>query len=515
MLSMKTLFIPIKSQNLAHYYRNGLILPANYYENRAEDMQSYFKDEIVLSEIKWTNETDCCLEIVLNKLSPINVSQNLKTINEPIPISRIKSIYFKNKEQKETTLWNINNSSAFIPDSIVKVEQNTTGKIIAKDELQNRYKKKNIVSDFRENIKKFDMILGGLAFMKLEGTSIMNYSKNYFVVLSDLNKIIEEELTNTNFSFNYKLKGILTGSASGWRILLQHLQKEITKDYVISLAKEKNVKLENGYILEFNKLDLTNSDAKIIYYLSIIATYGKGKQKKAEDLYFDLLQNKIKYNKEIVMLLFGMYEGYKALIHNIKNKSVKFKLNSKLDFYTIESVYQYVFNNIIENSKFEYLDNWCPVFENKINENDFVTYQILDKKIIIEKKTKPDTYEFLENFYQEYTPHFFAEINNMEISKIIDIPKLFDNINIKRLLSQFQKTIISNIETKIVERKIVIQKNIEKDESKQQSKHYTETELDKFTLKELQVILNTTKWKTKKPYITRILKQKNKSDLFL
>ena len=517
---MKTLFVPIKSQNLAHYYRTGLILPANYFENRAEDIQSYFQNEIVLSERKWTDETDCCLEIVLNKLNTNSVSQNLQTINKPIPISRIRSIYFTKREQKETTLWNINNSSAFIPENIVKIETNPVEKIISQHELDNIPKKSKDLLSFKEKIQHFDTILGGLAFMKLGGTAFMNYSPNYFVVLSDLNKTIESDLLKTNIDFEYKLKGILTGSTSGLQTLLQHLQNEITKDYVIDLAKEKKVKLEESYILEFNKLDLNNPDARIIYYLSIIATYGKGKQKKAEDLYSDLLQNKIKHNKEIVALLFGMYQGYKILIHNIKNKPVKFKLNSKLDFYIIESVYQYVFNGISENIDFEYIDNWCPIFENKINENDFVTYQILDKKIIVKKKIRPDSPEFLEQFYQKYIPQFFAEISNTEISKIIDIQELFESINIKYLLSKFQKTIISSIETKQSNKKSAIQQNSVKKEIKQHTKQYSETELKKLSLKELENILNNNntdfrKSRTKKPYIKLILNlQQGASILF-
>ncbi len=523
---MKTLFVPIKSQNLAFYYSRGLILPANNIENRTEDIQNQFLNGILLTEIKWTDETDCCLEIVLDNFNPNKISQNFYIINKPIPISRICSIYFKNKKQKETTLWNINNSTAFIPENIVKIETNPVEKIILKNEFENIQEVKFVSTEYNEKIKEFDKILGGLAFMKFGGSSSMNYSQNYFVVLSDLNKIFENEIFRTNTSFNLKLKGILTNE-SVWTVLLQHLQNEITKDYVKKLAEEKNVKLEQNYILEFNKLDLTNSEARIIYYLSIIATYGTGKQNKIEDLVYDLSINKIEHNKEIVSLLFGMYEGYKILRHSINNMNIKFELNSKLDFYTIESVYQFVFNKIKDNSKFEYIDNWCPKFINNINEDDFETYQVLDKKIILKKKIRPESPEFLEQFYQKSISQFLEEINNSEISKIIDIKELFEKIKLKKFLAKFQQALVSNMNAKL-DNKIknsknerqVQQKTIEITEKKQMQKNYTETELKNFSITQLEETLNSLnipfKKNTKKvPYINLIInKQKSETTLF-
>lgn len=509
---MKTLYIPIKSQNLVHYYRLGLILPANSFENRMDDIQSSFQNAIVLSDKKWTDESDCSLEIVLNELKAEPISQNLFCVNTPIPISRISAIYFISKEQKETTLWNINNSAAFIPESIVKVESNPVEKIIVNHELSNIPQTETTEFDYKEKIERYNSILGGLTFMRIGGKSIMNYSENYFVVLSDFNKHIENELTQSKFQFNTKLKGIITSSTNGWRVLLQHLTKDITKEYVKQVANEKNIQLEEDYILEYDKLDLSNADARIIYYLSIIATYGKGKSKKIEDLFVDLQQDKIKYNKEIVALLFGMYEGYKNIVHKIKEKAVKFKLNSKLDYYTIESIYQYVFNDITENSVFEYIDTWCPIFENKISEKDFVTYQILDKKIIVKKKIRPDSPEFLEQFYQKYMPQYLAEISDKEPLKVFQIEELMKTLEIKNLLNKFQQVLIKNIDIKTD--KPIASNNNEKREIKKQNKIYSEDELKRMSLKELQSILNTDKWKTEKPYITRILKKQSKSTLF-
>ncbi len=506
---MKTLFIPIKSQNLAFYYERGLILSANLLRNRKEDVQSYFENNIVLSEEKWTDETDCSLEIVLDNLEYEKITQNFHLISKPIPISRICSIYFSNKEQKETTLWNINNSTAFIPENIVKIESNLNANLTLKEELQN-IKEKKLETDYTNEIKKFNKILGGLAFMKFGGFSFMNYSHNYFVILSDINKTVKEQLNNTDIKFNLNLQGYLTGETQA-KVLLQHLTNDINKNYVKKIAKEENINLKDDYVLDFNELDLKNPNAKVIYFLSIIATYGINGQKKLEDLVSDLFSRKINYNNEIVALLYGMYQGYKSLRHNIKfkaiNKSIKFKLNSKLDFYIIESVYQYVFNNIKENTNFPYIDNWCPTSKFKVDNNNFIGYNILDQQIIYKKKDVQE--DFWKKFYQNYLLQFFTKIEKTEKLKFVNIRELFKEKEIKTLFNYHKQFVLNEIKPtnntqpikpNTIEHQIIIPKKI----------------LESLKIKQLEDILDENdikynKTRKKAPYINLILKNQEKT----
>ena len=110
--------------------------------------------------------------------------------------------------------------------------------------------------------------------------------------------------------------------------------------------------------------------------------YGLGKRKSVDDFISLLLSNRFSLErKEGLSLLFGMHNGYSNFrnLYKIKGyeKTVKFKLDSMLDYYTIESIYQYVFNG----KTFNYIDNWCPQQKIKSREG-YKTFRILDKLVI-------------------------------------------------------------------------------------------------------------------------------------
>ncbi len=63
------------------------------------------------------------------------VSEHFSLYNTPIPISRVKSVCFLDAKQKETTIWNINNGAAFIPESIVSVEKSRDVEMLSDSEI--------------------------------------------------------------------------------------------------------------------------------------------------------------------------------------------------------------------------------------------------------------------------------------------------------------------------------------------------------------------------------------------
>lgn len=118
-------YIPIQSMNLAHYLGSGIIVPSIYIENKNTDIQDRFKNYLLLSSSKFTKETNCAIEIVLNNNEevPKKISEHFYLFDIPLPISRIKNIYFTNEEQKVNTNFNITTGSAFIPEGLLKVSQ--------------------------------------------------------------------------------------------------------------------------------------------------------------------------------------------------------------------------------------------------------------------------------------------------------------------------------------------------------------------------------------------------------
>jgi hypothetical protein len=191
-------YIPINSGSLAHYFSKAIILPAKYFTNKPDDIQNRFAESLLLSESKWVRNSDCSIEVVLTdtEIKDLSkVSEHFFLYNTPIPISRVKSVCFLDAKQKETTIWNINNGAAFIPESIVSVEKSKDFEVHSDSEISadNEFK---TTSELSDKIKRFDIILGGFAFMRLGGKSFMNFSENYFSTLSYFNKLIEEQTLN-------------------------------------------------------------------------------------------------------------------------------------------------------------------------------------------------------------------------------------------------------------------------------------------------------------------------------
>jgi hypothetical protein len=125
------------------------------------------------------------------------------------------------------------------------------------------------------------------------------------------------------------------------------------------------------------------------YIIAILYDYGigdEGRKNKIDGLILNNFHKGLKpNNSEIISLCYGLNRGYSVFSNKYQDKIVKFELNSRVDYYTIESIYQFVFNNISKSSEFLYLDEWCPKFDNKETKLIKSNYWILDKIIIGER----------------------------------------------------------------------------------------------------------------------------------
>ncbi|WP_368228506.1 hypothetical protein [Bacteroides caccae] len=87
-------------------------------------------------------------------------------------------------------------------------------------------------------------------------------------------------------------------------------------------------------------------------------------------------------------------------------------MESKLDHYIIESVYQYIFHNIITNTPFDYIDAWCPSLKcaQHVKSTD---YQILDMIVIGKKKATVFSHEYWIGFFQEFKSSFWDALKEI------------------------------------------------------------------------------------------------------
>jgi hypothetical protein len=409
-----TFYIPTKSNSVAHYFGKGIVLPSKFYTNKSEDLQDQFSNlGILLSLNKWVENSDCSIEVVLNDeetKSLIKFSEEFFLFQNPIPISRIKFIYFFDKDQKDTTLWNINNGTAFVPERMVEVESRQSV-IFCSLEKISPHDTPMLSNEISEKIKRFDILLGGFAFMRIAGEEYMNFSTNFFSTLAYFNKLVEDELVSASNDGKIKIDnryhGLFSKAESEWSKWFTYIFRSISPDDILQIAAKERVQVEKK--LGFVKLESIPSDTHF-YEVAVLGLYGDSKRKSIEDLIVDLHSRAIPKEKvEDVAIVFGLNSGYSRFRNKYSlgtsSDVVKFELKSKLDYYIIESVYQFALFGKKNNHHFEYLDAWIPNLPEQSKALESNEYKMLDALVVAKKKLSP-----LEEFLAEYSQGFFEAI---------------------------------------------------------------------------------------------------------
>lgn len=439
-------YIPIKSANLANYFVKGCICPLLYVQNRVEDIQDNFNSYILLSTSKFTENTNCSLEIVLDSIieNPKKISENFYLLDSVLPISRIKNIFFNDEAQKTNTVFNITSGAAFLPLNLIKVESKNDS--ISSMELEG-IKIEKSKNNWEDKLNLFNRILGGFAIMKIAKNEVENYSEYYFDTLASINNVIGNELQKQSLKISDKYKWAVIKNGK-YTQLNEMIFSTISEPVLMNYAKDEGItiKKENGKY----KLNSKDEQHSKTYLISILASYGEGTRMTIDNFISDLISNKFpEERKEGIGLIFGINKGYEVFRNEYKTSNfqvdIKFKMDSLLDYYTIESIYQYSFNNKIWNQKFEYLDSWVSKSAKNIKTSNFETFTILDKVIVTKKKDKIELPEFFESCFQNSSRDKIYEIIFTEIDKllptyIIDKNKTGGLVYFKTLLeSEFEK----------------------------------------------------------------------------
>jgi hypothetical protein len=419
-MNYKTYFLPIKSENLASYFVKGCICPTNYLKNRNSDIQDMFENQILLSNNKFTDETNCYLEIVLDEKTEIveQISDNFFLLITPIPITRIKKIFFKNEDQKVVTSYNINDGDAFLPKNLIAVD--TTTEEINTLQLTN-VKFQNSLKDWSKELEHFDRLMGGFAVMSIAGNEVQNYPLNYFNTLSFINNLVGEEIKNQEVEVIKNQEWAIIRTDKYYR-LYDAIYNKIDDNVVEKIAKNDKIQLHksNGKFV-IDKID----QKTLTYTIAILGSYGKGTRQTIDDFISHFNSNTFAEDKkEGIALSFGINQGYEVLKNNYKttnfNFDIKFKLDSQLDYFTIESIYQFAFNNKRDNRDFEYL-NWVNKYNDEVDYNGFETYEVLDKTIIIKKKEKIGFKEIFQSISRnKIYQKIISEINKCIPKYLID-----------------------------------------------------------------------------------------------
>lgn len=402
---MKTYYFPIQSLSLAHYFGSAIIKPAKYFTNKPHDIQDKFKDFLLFTTKFGTAETDCCLEIVLTDEESkdlIDVKGGWLLFDvKPLPVTRIRKIYFSDKEKRDITITNISMSTAYVPERLVEIrkfDNNPTDVICIPNDCGGVEQKEGII--------KYDRFLGALALMKTVGDPYMNYSPNYIPTLAFFNTLIDEQLHQVYPDFKNSYRGLFTNS-KGFEQVIPYLNKSIDEQLLFEVADKNNQVIKKEKITKV--IDIDSFTDTWTYTIAVLNTFGvgdEGRRRRIDGLIQSHFSEIKKEKAEGVALCYGYNRGYSAFTkdYGIKEKvSYKYRLESQLDYYTIESVYQYVFNGIVSSS-FPYLDEWCPKLhvEGSKRRNGYV---ILDEVIIGKKKAEV----FSEEWWNGLFPKFIKE----------------------------------------------------------------------------------------------------------
>ena len=439
-------YLPINSSSLAHYFVCACVKPARYFENKPQDIQDRFRNALLISSELGTNDTDCCLELVLtkdeeNRLIPCG--KEFYLFSTPLPISRVRTIYFRDNRQLELTLSNINMSAAFIPHRLAKVERFSNSEF----DVAHLDDKLGFI-DYTNQITIFDRLLGSLALMKTAKEPYMNYSENYASTLSFFNAQVKEDLVRQGRQVDEKFFGLFSRSDS-FRKVLPYLEKTITKDDLDQIAAENKQRIERSFTKAINYDKLSGKT----YAFAILQSYGVGGEastKKIDSLIATNFEELRDGTAEGIALYYGYNRGYSVFSNSYGTQetgkqTVKYLLESQLDYYTIESVYQFAFYGNTASSKFAYIDTWCPQKNQRPKRK--TDYMVLDTAFIGKKKTSV--------FSKEYLLGFLAEIKTFDFITT-PIGSLVEQIR-NRVANDTKEEIEDAAETKIAEAHTIIE----------------------------------------------------------
>jgi len=405
---------------LQDYVQCGLITPDDYLGDEIEkDIQSNNPHFLVFSEgyLEELDKEQVLLEIIFsedekNELLHI---EDVCYCHYPLPITRIKKVYAQDKVIIKHILINLETSEkGFLPDNLF--DSYTNNKKLIFEQKQFRPLPEDIkIVDFKQQIIKFDKRMGMFGFIKNskiyyvnETGHIGNYSDNYFAILSNMldNKLDSKvfdglSVIKENEAFNGLLYSDKQIDEEFIRSTALNITDQDTKELFLKILEQNSTRKTLPVLFE--------KQAYLYYYIALIY-YFRQKDSNRKDNFKSDIKNIIPESiAEVALAILGIYLGYKILraqeTVDIQDKvfkkifgnswNVKFKLNSKLDYVTIETIYNYSFNDIKKSGDFDYL-----IYPKRVKpltlpaDKEFLTWYMLEENeylnvqyIRIRKKT--------------------------------------------------------------------------------------------------------------------------------
>lgn len=430
--------LQINRIKLIDYIEQGLITPDRYLSDECEkDIQSKNNNFLVLSDgyLQILNEEQILIELALtsDEIQELHIENDICYLHIPLPISRIRKIYVQDKDVLAHIEARIKKSeSGFLPNSLFEIYTSTKKVKFEKRDYIALSDEVNL-SDYRDKIRIFDKRMGMFTFMKNTNLyynekrqSISNYSDHYFSALSLL---LKETLDDKSF----KLFDILNNNKEFKTLLFSNNQ--INEEFVSSIVstiedaelKEIFLQLQNPVGVRKTLASLLEKNALNLYMIALVY-YFRDKDSNRKDSFKIEIKDFIPYEiAEVSLAILGLYFGYKKLraSENIEIEDkvfkqifgntfpMKFTLESKLDYITIETIYNACFK---EQRGYEY---------------EYLSYPKIKPKVLKISKDAKFTrwYEIIEE--KEYFDQKYIKIRRKTFEKNLEknLEKLPEELN--------------------------------------------------------------------------------------
>jgi hypothetical protein len=478
--SVANYFLHLNSTNLSNYMGFGHFYPlaieeSEIYknENRAKDILSAFEDYIIVAKnpINKYDSSDVLVELVLNGIK-VNEFENsgLFYISEPIPVSRVKSIYFKTSDAKASFLSSVKTfPDSFVPSSICHVDSGDNFKPKEIDLDQIKLPRNKSLTEWRDKLDLFDKVLGLFAFIKNAGilyaereNKFENFTVGFFSTLNLINPV--KQLSA--YKENVYLRPLLNYRS----FEINNVQREIFKSIIERVYANKSFDIKTAVtILESaisrehpknGELTDIKEQLNLFRQLESLAISYKGVLQKEVIskpqnlpvlvlLFLSKFPNKSRQHTdkqavrnafiesefnlplnsaEYVLGVLGLNYGYKNMIKEDTNlkfsdsnferlaastQSIKFKLESYFDRFIVESAFRFAVQQKVLNDSFDFL-NWSEEMSDSkpiaISPNN--QYEYLDKSTAVMGQ------KILSIVRQDKTEKVFERIANQYSDKV-------------------------------------------------------------------------------------------------
>lgn len=383
--------LSIEATTLAHYYSRACIAPISYLKKGYYDtIQSKHPNALLLSKQHYGVKGSNCYIVVRMSEDELKSSRVQLLCDDfilytgALPISRVDEIVFNSKEQKDTTITNIEMGNAFVRGCRISVDNSFEQVDIPINDVS-----LDKDTQLMANLKEYNRIMGALMFMRLAKEQSTTYSDNFLQTLALFSPYLLKQLKILEIDSSTKYKTFFGEKYKNFR---NYLQNFISDDIVREFARTKNVPIEidpiKGY--DFNTL----SKDMEVYILALLQNFSLTDAEGGRDKIDDLILNGFYHRNFIVpgrAESFAFYYGYNRGYDKFHNQyqldkkcvEVKFRFDTLFEKFISEAVFSYIVANKDCSFDFDIFKADNSRFVSK--KVDEYTYQILGEILIIKK----------------------------------------------------------------------------------------------------------------------------------